>query len=271
MRRSAVLFLILFVSFSVFAATKEVPSVTFTAYKGSFSSNGLPVATGEYRIITSEQEPVSSNMDITVTSEFRNTEYNLFSWIASGNHAGNVTLSFTFTPLSMTKDNVTSTIPYTVKMTHSTSLMDSVLIAVNRDVSNLSPRKCTFSEDYFCWSDTIKTRIGTSGNFSSSESSNPIISTEVSASEVTVAFQYNMATATVTKEKNSNNEWIVVTENGNPKAYPYNVTDHWTRSGDCSITMKITSDGKSIPASGTGTAYAMGLYQAQVTVLMEGP
>lgn len=269
--RATVLLLLLITVFSVFAetSTKDIPDVTFTAYKGQYNTNGLPVATGEFRIITAEQESLP-NEPITVEKEFRNTEYNLFSWIASGNHAGNVTLSFTFTPLSLTKDNVTSTIPYTVKMTHTTSLMDSVLIAVNRDVSNLSPRKCTFSEDYFCWADTVTTRIGTTGIFSSSESANPSISTEVNASDVTIAFQYNMATKTVTKVKN-NGEWEVVKEGNNPKAYPYNVTDHWTRSGECLITLKITSDGKSITTNGTGTAFTMGLYQAQVTVEMQGP
>ena len=276
--RATVLLLLLISVFSVFAETntKEIPDVTFTAYKGQYNTNGLPVATGEFRLITAEQESLPTE-PITVEKEFRNTEYNLFSWIASGNHAGNITLSFTFTPLSLTKDNETSTIPYIVKMTHSTSLMDSVLIAVNRDVSNLSPRKCTFSEDYFCWADTVTTRIGTTGDFSESESANPSISTEVNASDVTIAFQYNMANLTVTKEKNSNNEWVLITDgfdsNNIPKAkaYPYNVTDHWTRSGECLITLKITSDGKSITTNGTGTAFTMGLYQAQVTVEMQGP
>lgn len=263
MRRKAIVLLIvsLFLGFRVYAiepnADGSYPEKTFTAFKSKMTGE-LPESTFDFlTLTTAEGKSITSSSTLITTSESsRNTETTLFIWTASGTMAGAATISFEFSPLTLKSgQTVLATIPYTVKITHKTSTVDGIQVAVNRDASSASPQRCSFSSYRFNYSDTVKTGTGSAGSLSENLS----VSADVDGSSSAVLrMQYDMSSATVTKDAAGN----IVKSNGTAISYPYDVTDLWVRTGECVITQKITADGKSL----SGSAFSAGWYSAQVTV-----
>lgn len=261
MRRKAIVLLIvsLFLGFRVYAiepnADGSYPEKTFTAFKSRMTGD-LPESTFDLlTLTTTEGKSITASTLITTSESSRNTETTLFTWTASGTMAGAATISFEFSPLTLKSgQTVLATIPYTVKITHKTSTVDGIQVAVNRDAGSASPQRCSFSSYRFNYSDTVKTGTGSSGSLSKNLS----VSADVDGSSAVLRMQYDMSSATVTKDAAGN----IVKSNGTAISYPYDVTDLWVRTGECVITQKITADGKSL----SGSAFSAGWYSAQVTV-----
>lgn len=261
MRKAIVLLTVfLFLGVRVYAIESDpygnYPAKTFTAFKSKMTS-ALPESTFEFlTLTTAEGKPIAED-PITTSESSRNTETPLFIWTASGTMAGSATISFEFSPLTLKtgEGEVLATIPYTVKITHKTSTVDGIQVAVNRDAGSATPQRCSFSSYRFNYSDTVKTKTGTSESFLDNLS----VSADVNGKPVVLLMQYDMASGTVTKDSEGN----IVKKNGKAISYPYNVTDLWVRTGECVITQKITADGKDLSS---GSEFRAGWYSAQVTV-----
>ncbi len=236
------------------------PSQTFTAYKSDMSGN-LPESIYGIQLFTPDSKEINGTTLMTLSESARSAEYTLFTWNASGTAAGDVTVSFTFSPLQLRDGNtVLATIPYEVSIEHQSTTVDGIAVAVNRDVESISGRRCSFTKAYrFAYSDTVNTLVGTSGSYSTAIKA----STSVSTSSKTISVKYNLASATLVK--NSSGETI--TQDGKAIAYPYSVTDLWARLGQCVVKLNITPDGK----NNSGTAYRAGWYNATVTVGITAP
>jgi len=258
MKRIVIVGIILTVASMVFlfadVEATTIPSVSFTAYKSNTDSNGMPA--DSYSLALSQPNgnaivESSTPTLITLGESSRNTTQKFFLWSVNGTHAGDVSVTFTFSPLSLVLEgSVRASIPYDITMVHETSNVDGVPVAVNRSTASLSPRKCSFSTYLFNYSDTVKMNTD-SGSYSNATTK----TVSVTSSSVSVGIKWNLASATVTKNASGENQSI---------SYPYTVTDHWVRTGYCEIKPKITSDGKY--TDNGSTAFPAGWYTATVTV-----
>lgn len=235
-------FLLLF-CIVLFADDDDKQKYILTAFKGEMASEN-PKLSVDFRLIDSRANSVTSNMPINIPQEFRQTEYEAFSWVLTGNAYGQVLLSFNFGPMrnevvSEGQENLTRNISYKVKLYHESTRIGNATIASYSRTLNETERN--------------NLRQGSSINFSYGGVSYDLYyadyysaSGEVtigSSGSVTTSISYSFATNTVS--------------DGFPPSQTVNVCNYWNRYGKAIVYLDL-------PSSANG--YASGMYNADVVL-----
>lgn len=249
MKKTVISMLILLIAFFAFADSNNfdlLGSTTseITAFKALGTSSEISGETYVNLALYQGSEgstTVYDGKDISISA--RNTAYTAFNWVLTGNAYKLVSLSFSFSPMTMTSDS-TKYIPYSVSLTKNDTMVGTVT------ANNSNTTRTQYSIDnttrYVLYKDTIT--VPNTVN----------ITTATGVGTVS----YNMSTATkVYKDNNTShtgNYYIV--------SYSGAVCSEWIRTGQASITLKITDNGSSVQYVNGNTVLDNGKYVANVVV-----
>lgn len=257
MKRIAFIFLLLILLLPLWADNSYVlyqdPSVKIiTAYKNALTAGTPPALTASIRLLDTNQEEFHTNDILALPATTRNTEYNAFSWVISGNALNDVYLRFRFGQLCLNGETTnisTQYIPYEVKLVYGTSRVGNSVLKVNTQSTSSNPVVNTFTiPNYrFFYADKV------TGAYSDIASAS--VAASVLQSEAQVSVTYNMKTNTKIQDANGNDK---------KNQYTLNVCDYWNRTGYVFLKLLITHDGTW--ASDASIPLVDGLYYATVVV-----
>lgn len=242
-----ILILIIFIS-SLTADPEEASgSRTITGYK-NLQTGTVPDSICLVRIIDPNTLDVAEDENLPVPLAYRSSDYQAFSFYFYGTKWGYVQISFTFKPMWLGgQENSPDYIPYSVTMTHDSSLVSGTSVPINRQSVATIGTKCSFLQYWFVYADQVQVSSG--GAFTEGIE----ISDTVDNSEITLSFKYNLKE--YTKVQNVN---------GDPAQYSGDVCDYWNRNGTCTVNLDITAAGKH--SDNTSISYKNGTYSASVVV-----
>jgi len=233
-------------------------SKDITAYKRLFV---LVAPDPDYsiRVLGSAENELNLNEDSEIPESSRQASFKTFSWVASGNIWGQITVTLTFAPMYWSGDSSsTMIIPYDVILRHTSSRIGNTTIAVNRAPGSAAT---LFSNEYssesFYYADDV------SFEYNGAAVSTRTLTTENNAIEMVDAIQISTSPKSITAKYNLSSRSSVVDTNGNPTTNTYSVCDYWNRRGSAYIYLRITSDGRS---ETNNTLFDNGMYYANVTV-----
>lgn len=244
MKKIVITALILSVSFFVFADGEDYgllgsSTSVISAFKALATSNEIGgeayINIALYQGASGSTTTIYDGVDLNISADYRNTAYTAFNWVMTGTAYKQVTLSFTFGPMTLTSDN-TKYIPYSVTLTKNDTKVGNVT------ANSTNSTRTAFANLYFRYRDTIS-------------APNTLNVTNASS---TGTFTYNMKNSTTVYSKSSGN--TTSTYNGD-------VCSEWTRTGQASVTLKIRNNGNNVQTTtGTTTTLGNGTYVADVVV-----
>ena len=222
-------------------------SRTITGYK-NLQSEAVPDSIYLVRIIDPNTLDVAESDNLAIPLAYRGSDYQAFSFFCYGTIWGNVQLSFTFNPMWLNgQTSGDDYIPYSVSLTHDSSLVSGTTVPINRASVSTVATKCAFLDYWFIYADQVKVSSG------SSFSEGTTVSASVTDSAKTLSFKYYLGAYTKVQDINGNNT-----------TYSGEVCDYWNRNGTCVVNLNMTADGKH--TNNTSVAYKNGTYSASVIV-----
>ena len=215
MKKTILLFIILFSLFSLFA---ETSTKFITAFK-KFTTGTIPDNIVSMRILNPENNDVMDDDDIEIPKYTRQASYVAFKWILVGYRYGEVKVRFTFGPMlwrGVETSSENRILPYTATINHLETRVGSNMVAPTSDGNEVP---CDFLTNVkYRFADTI-TGSGTTLNVTNSNQS--------------MQMTFSFATATE-----------VVDGNGDEVDYStYNVCNFWTRNGEVKVVLDVSSSG----------------------------
>lgn len=247
MKKILILFLLIISASLVFADdpptlnTLGSASKMITAYKRRMSGS-LPEPELQLRLLDPNDSEFSENYLVDLPLNARDNEYVAFTWVLSGNIYHQVSLEFTFGP--MTKEGSSTNqanriIPYDVKLAHTQTRIGNTPIRVGGVSNVVSFMTNNFTDYKYKYADNV-TGAGT---------------VAVSGSQASKTMAYDMSE--YTKVYNASEVEL--------QSYPLEVCDYWNRYGSATVTLKIGADGKRTDNNQT---IDDGVYYANVKVVV---
>ena len=243
MKKTVISILILLITFFAFADYDLLGSTTseITAFKALGTSSEI---SGEMYVNLALYQGSAGNTSTVVydgkdiSISVRNTAYTVFNWVLTGNAYKQVSLSFTFSPMTLTTDS-TKYVPYSVSLTKNDTMVGTV--TANNSNRTRTEYRINNTTRYVLYKDTIT--VPNTIN----------ITTAAGVGTVT----YNMQSATTVYSSRTGNTTVT---------YSGNVCSEWTRTGQASVTLKITDNGSNVQYVNGDTVLDNGKYIANVIV-----
>lgn len=234
----------------LFCLFSESWNPQITAYKRNIASGTVPAPVCNlFRILDVTSSDMAANEVEWIPANYRNVNYDAFSWVLGGNVFGPVVVSFEFGPMYIDTLSQDDFIPYDVILSHTGSRIGNTTITSCIGSQTATTSYVTtndFSTYSYYYMDSI--------SFTGGRDSVSVINSPQS-----ITITYDMSDKTVVKDGN--------TEINN---YPYNVCNYWNRYGSGTIKLKIATDGSRLEGhpylSNGSTKFSSGNYYADVVV-----
>ncbi len=241
------LFLSILIVIPAFSETTEEVTRILTAYKEQQAAGENPPLQLLFSLVNSSEKTINANEEVFIPQEFRQLEYNAFSWILSGNIYGSVKLSFSFATM-VNVDGATSgttTIPYKVRMVHEGTKIGNTTISSYKkqltDAEKVNLKSGSYIEFPYIANNTSYT-------YNMYYADYYIIPNQISVTTASADFdvEYNFSKNTVVE---CDTEGAPAFSDSNP------ICNYWNRYGKAYVYLNIPS---------TPTGYAGGNYAANV-------
>ena len=239
----------------------ETWSSQITAYKTNVTTGTPPnpVCT-LFRILGPTNSEISSEKKYPewIPINYRNSEFDAFTWVLGGNVFGPVNVSFEFCPMFIDTESEDDYIPYVVELNHSNSRIGNTEISTGIGSATASS-SYAMTNDYTDYNYFFADSAVFEGNKNSCE---------VVSSAETITITYDMSKYTKIKEGNS----TIHDRTAETPITDYNlsVCNYWNRYGSGTVLLEIDANGLRPDThplySSEATRFSAGDYYAEVIV-----
>ena len=272
MKKVLLLFLLaVYVVVSLFAEVYKSTS-EIRAYKETGSSSSPQQQDVTIELLDPTETPFADGYNIAIPEENRNSVYTAFYWRLSGNRYRQVSLKFSFSPMylgvlndysSANIDEKTSVIPYSVRLSHISTVVSGTAYSGSSTSQNVAVRTSKIST----YDTDTALNSGTTYNNSYTVYVNY-------GEKVTIGSSQTISTSTVqgvsiSYDFNSYSyAWYKRYSNSYREYTSLQTCNNWVRVGKADITLKIDEDGNWTDVD-TDVLISGGTYKAFVTVTVE--